>query len=90
MNVEQLFACHNIHENLKVKLVTLKLSAYALVWWYQIMYDVTNMRRPPCETWVDLKKELRDRFVSFCYARDLFIKLKRVKSVEEYQRLKCV
>ncbi|RDX82377.1 hypothetical protein CR513_36852, partial [Mucuna pruriens] len=75
-------------ENLKVKLVTLEFSTYALVWWYQIIYDVRNMRRPHCETWADLKRELRDRFVSSYYARDLFVKLERLfkgsKSVKEY------
>ncbi|RDX61254.1 hypothetical protein CR513_60532, partial [Mucuna pruriens] len=31
MKVEQLFACHNIYENLKVRLVTLELSSYDLL-----------------------------------------------------------
>ncbi|RDY08903.1 hypothetical protein CR513_06818, partial [Mucuna pruriens] len=76
IKVKKLFVCHNIHEKLKVKLVTLEFNAYALVWWYQIMYDVRNMRRPPCETWTGLKKELRDRFVPSYYVRDLFVKFK--------------
>ncbi|RDX96933.1 hypothetical protein CR513_20361, partial [Mucuna pruriens] len=70
MKIEKIFACHNIHENLKVIFVTLEFSAYALVWWYQILYD------------------LRERFVPTHYARDLYVKLKRLyqgsKGVEEY------
>ncbi|RDY12147.1 hypothetical protein CR513_03097, partial [Mucuna pruriens] len=37
MKIEKLFACHNIHENLKVMWVILEFSAYALVWLYQII-----------------------------------------------------
>ncbi|RDX76401.1 hypothetical protein CR513_43604, partial [Mucuna pruriens] len=41
-------------------------------------------------TWVDLKCELRSRFVSTTYARDLYNKLQRMyqgsKSVKEYHR----
>ncbi|RDY12923.1 hypothetical protein CR513_02223, partial [Mucuna pruriens] len=48
------------------------------------------MRRPYCETWVDLKRELRDRFVPTYYAKDLYAKLQRLcqgsKSVEEYHK----
>ncbi|RDY06547.1 hypothetical protein CR513_09452, partial [Mucuna pruriens] len=76
MKVEQLFVCHNIHENLKVKLVTLEFSAYALVWWYQIMYDG------------DLKRELIERFVPTHYAKDLYVKLQKLyqgsMGVEQY------
>ncbi|RDX92150.1 hypothetical protein CR513_25770, partial [Mucuna pruriens] len=64
-----LFACHNINEGLKAKLVTLKSSAYALVWWYQVLYDIRRMKRPLCETWIDLKRESRER--------DLYVKLQR-------------
>ncbi|RDY10706.1 hypothetical protein CR513_04741, partial [Mucuna pruriens] len=77
-----------LQQNLKVKLVTLEFSAYALVWWYQIMYDVNRMRRPPCETWGDLKRELKERIVTTHYARNLYVKLKRLyqglNGVEEY------
>ncbi|RDX69790.1 hypothetical protein CR513_51044, partial [Mucuna pruriens] len=90
MKVEQLFGCHDINEGIKVKLVTLEFSGYALVWWYQVLYDVKRMRRPLCETWAKLKKELRERFVPSYYAKDLYIKLQRLyqesKSVEEYYK----
>ncbi|RDX97944.1 hypothetical protein CR513_19221, partial [Mucuna pruriens] len=51
------------------------------------MYDIKNMRRGPCETWADLKRDLGYRFVQTYYARDLYAKLQRLgqgsKSVEE-------
>ncbi|RDY00585.1 hypothetical protein CR513_16222, partial [Mucuna pruriens] len=57
---------------------------------YQIMYDVRNMKRLPCETWGDLKREMRDRFLPSYYARDLFVKLQKLfqgyKSIEEYHK----
>ncbi|RDX67810.1 hypothetical protein CR513_53269, partial [Mucuna pruriens] len=39
MKVYKLFECYDISEKLKVKLVTLEFNGYALVWWYQVMYD---------------------------------------------------
>ncbi|RDX98621.1 hypothetical protein CR513_18441, partial [Mucuna pruriens] len=79
MKVEQLFAFHNIHKHLKVKLVTLEFSAYAL-----------KHENPHCETWANLKIYLRDIFMSSYYARDLFVKLKSLfqgsKNVEVYHK----
>ncbi|RDY09354.1 hypothetical protein CR513_06270, partial [Mucuna pruriens] len=77
IKVEKLFECHDIKENSKVKLVTLEFSGYALAWWYQIMYDVRRIRKSPCDSWDELKKELIERFVSSYYARDLYVQLQR-------------
>ncbi|RDX97316.1 hypothetical protein CR513_19922, partial [Mucuna pruriens] len=48
------------------------------------------MRRAFIESWKELKREMRERFVLCYYKRDLFIKLQRIfqdtKSVEEYYK----
>ncbi|RDY13660.1 hypothetical protein CR513_01380, partial [Mucuna pruriens] len=35
MKLEQIFECFNLNERVKVKLVTLEFSGYALIWWSQ-------------------------------------------------------
>ena len=50
--------------------------------------DVERMRRPLINTWQDMKRVLRERFVSSYYGRDLHNKLQRLiqgnRSVDEY------
>jgi len=52
--------------------------------------DVEMMRRPLINTWQDMKKVLRERFMSSYYGRDLHNKLQRLiqgnKSVNEYYK----
>jgi len=50
--------------------------------------NVKRMLRPLINTWQDMKRVLRERFVSSYYGRDLYNKLQRLiqgnKSVDEY------
>ncbi|RDX88987.1 hypothetical protein CR513_29349, partial [Mucuna pruriens] len=57
------------HSN--VRMVTYELSGYALVWWNQYNKEVRGGRRRNIETWPNLKREIRSRFVLASYARDL-------------------
>ncbi|RDY10219.1 hypothetical protein CR513_05304, partial [Mucuna pruriens] len=70
-----------------VRLVRLEFGEYALVWWTQ---DIRSRVIEPCESWRDLKCQMRKRFVLPSYARDLHNKLQRLyqgsKSVEEYYK----
>ncbi|RDY12848.1 hypothetical protein CR513_02275, partial [Mucuna pruriens] len=56
-------------EGIKVRLVTLKFSDYALVWWNQVLEDIRRVRRDPCESWAKLKRLMRETFVSSYYTR---------------------
>ncbi|RDX77088.1 hypothetical protein CR513_42844, partial [Mucuna pruriens] len=57
---------------------------------WEMKIEQLNMRKPPCETWTDLKRELRDRFVPSYHARDLYVKLQRLyqgsNSVKEHHK----
>ncbi|RDX90628.1 hypothetical protein CR513_27491, partial [Mucuna pruriens] len=59
-------------------------------WWNQFCREIREGRRRHVDTWVDLKRELRSKFVPTSYARDLYSKLQRMyqgsKSVEEYHK----
>ena len=88
MKVEQVFACCNYNEEKKIKLDSLEFERYALVWWNQVRSDVERMRRPLINTWQDMKRVFRERFVPSYYGRDLHNKFQRLiqgnKSVNKY------
>ncbi|RDY12097.1 hypothetical protein CR513_03156, partial [Mucuna pruriens] len=90
IKVEQVFRCFDFNNRMKVKLVTLEFSGYALVWWNQVLNDVVRRRRPSVDTWTELRRELRERFISSYYTKDLYNKLQRLyprcKSVEDYYK----
>ena len=90
MKVEQVFACYNYNEEKKIKLVSLEFEGYALLWWNQMMSDVERMRRPLINMWQDMKRVLRERFMSSYYGRDLQNKLPILtqgnRSVDEYYK----
>ena len=62
----------------KVKLASLEFEGYALVWLNQMRSDVERMKRPLINTWQDMKRVLRERFVPSYYGRDLHNKLQRL------------
>ena len=73
MKVKQVFACYNYNEEKKIKLAPREFEGYALVWWNQVSSDVERMRRPLINTWQDMKRVLKERFVMFKYDTTLKI-----------------
>ena len=71
-------------------MASLEFEGYALVWWNQVRSDAERMRMPLFNTLQDMKRVLRDRFVSSYYGRDLHNKLQRLiqgnRSVDEYYK----
>jgi len=70
MKVEQVFACLNYNEEIKINLVFMEFEGYASVWWHQVRSDVQRMRRPLINIRQDMKRILRERFVLPYYGRD--------------------
>ena len=88
--VELVFVCHNYSKNKKVKLVAIGFSDYATVWWDQLVFNMRRNREPSVETWEEMKRAMRKRFVSTYYYRELYNKLQNLRqgnhSVNEYYK----
>ena len=88
--VELVFYCHNYSENKKVKLAAIGFSDYATVWWDQLVFNMSRNREPDVETWEEMKRVMRKRFVSTYYYRELYNKLQNLRqgnrSVKEYYK----
>ena len=88
--MELVFDYHNYSENKKVKLGTIGFSDYATVWWDQLVFNMRRNREPTVETWEEMKRVIRKRFVSTYYYRELYNKLQNLMqgnhSVKEYYK----
>ncbi|RDY11949.1 hypothetical protein CR513_03318, partial [Mucuna pruriens] len=84
MNMDQVLECFDYDDYEKVRMVTHEFTRYALVWWNQFYREVREGKRRHAHTWVDLRRELRSKFVLASYTKDLYNKLERI--VEEYYK----
>ncbi|XP_031377624.1 uncharacterized protein LOC116193034, partial [Punica granatum] len=86
--VEFVFDCYSYSELKKVKLAAIEFSDYAIVWWDQLIINRRRNREPPIDTWEEMKRVMRKRFVPSYYYRELYNKLQSLRqgnrSVEEY------
>ena len=62
--MELVFDCHNYSEIKMVKLAVIEFSNYAILWWDQLVLNKRLNREPAVETWEDMKRAMRKRFVS--------------------------
>ena len=90
LKVEKFFSCHTLTEERKIKLATLEFTDYALVWWDQFQRERRRYREPMLETWEELKRVLRRRYVPSHYHREFLNELQRItqgsKSVDEFYK----
>ena len=88
--IELVFDCHHYSENKKVKLAVIEFSDYAIVWWDQLVLNKRRNREPSVETWEEMKRVMRKRFVPTYYYRELYNKLQNLRQgnrgVEEYYK----
>lgn len=88
MKIEHVFSCNNYEEDQKVKLAATEFSDYALVWWNKLQKERARNEEPMVDTWTEMKKIMRKRYVPASYSRDLKFKLQKLtqgnKGVEEY------
>ena len=79
MTVEQKFSSHLVPERHRVRQATSEFKDFAIIWWNELV----NARNAP-QTWTALKDEMRARFVSPSYRRDLLKKLQRFDQGDMY------
>ena len=88
--VELVFDCHEYSEKKKVKLAAIEFSDYAIVWWDQLLLSRRMNEDPPIETWEEMKRVMRRRFVPTYFRRELHNKLQTLRqgsrSVEDYHK----
>jgi len=78
MKIEQLFVCHNYTEQKKLKVAAMEFTDYALIWWNQLQKERARYGDPLVNTWEEMKRVMRRRFVPSHFHRDLHNKLQRL------------
>jgi len=69
--VELVFDCHNFFKEKKVKLVTTKFVDYAIVWWDQIMINISRQKECPINTLEEMEAIIWKYFVPSSYYKEL-------------------
>jgi hypothetical protein len=71
-----------------VNLALVELSGYALTWWNQLQRNQLDLGRNHIDTWAEMKRVMRRRFVPSSHQRDLHNRLQILKqgskSVDDY------
>jgi hypothetical protein len=90
LKVEKIFRLHNYSEEKKLAMASLEFEGYAVIWWEQLLRGREEDGEDPIVTWQEMKREMRIRFASKHYPRDLFHKLQNLRqgsfSVDEYYK----
>ncbi|XP_073054076.1 uncharacterized protein [Primulina eburnea] len=88
--VEFVFECHHYSEQKKVRLAVVEFLDYALIWWDQLVTTKRRCNERPIESWDEMKRVMRKRFVPNHYYREMFKRLQTLrqglKSVEDYYK----
>lgn len=71
--VERVFDLKDIPENLKVKVVAIKLRKYASLWWDHIKTKRRQQGKSRVETWTKMKKLLTAKFLPLHYRQEAFL-----------------
>ncbi|GJS03754.1 putative CCCH-type zinc finger family protein [Tanacetum coccineum] len=73
--VERVFDYQEVREDLKVKIVAIKLKKHASVWWEQLKLRRAHENKPRIRTWEKMKRELRKKFLPDGYLQEAFLQL---------------
>jgi len=71
-----------------MKLTVAKFSNYALTWWNKYQRERIRYEEPMVDSWTEMKRIMRKRYIPASYNRDLQLKIQRMtqgnRSVAEY------
>ncbi|GJX54965.1 transposase, MuDR, MULE transposase domain protein, partial [Tanacetum coccineum] len=86
--VERVFDLRDIPDNLKVKVVAIKLRKYASLWWDHVKQKRRQQGKSRVETWDKMKKLLRAKFLPINYRQNAFFEyhslMQNNSSVEQF------
>ncbi|XP_028223089.1 uncharacterized protein LOC114404211, partial [Glycine soja] len=90
MKTEHVFVCNDYTDAQKVKLAAAEFSDYALVWWHKYQREMLREERREVDTWTEMKRVMRKRYVPTSYNRTMRQKLQGLSqgnlTVEEYYK----
>nr|GFD29162.1 reverse transcriptase [Tanacetum cinerariifolium] len=73
--VKRIFDYQDVPEDVKVKIVAIKLKRHASVWWEQLKLRRARENKYKIRTWEKMKRELRKKFFPDGYLQDAFLQL---------------
>ena len=76
---DQIFRVHNLSTQRCVNFASVEFSGYALTWWNQIQENQLVLGHGHINTWDEMKRVTRRRFVSSSYYRDLRNRLQTLR-----------
>ena len=76
---DQIFREHNLSTQRCVNLASVEFSGYALTWWNQVQENQVVLGRDHINTWDEMKRVMRRRFVPSSYQRDLRNRLQTLR-----------
>ena len=79
LTVERIFDLRDIPDNLKVKLVAIKLKKYASLWWENIQKQRRREGKHKVASWVKMKRLLRAKFLPVTFKQDAYIDYHNLK-----------
>nr|KYP33809.1 hypothetical protein KK1_045315 [Cajanus cajan] len=90
MKIEHVFSCNDYTEAQKVKLALAEFSDYALIWWNKYQKEMQRDEEREIDTWAEMRRVMRKRYVPTSYSRTLRLKLQKLTqgsmTVEEYYK----
>ncbi|GKF93725.1 reverse transcriptase, partial [Tanacetum coccineum] len=73
--VERIFDYQDVPEDVKVKILAIKLKKHACVWWEQLKLRRARENKSKIRTWEKMKRELRKKYLPDGYLQDAFLQL---------------
>lgn len=90
LKIEHFFSCNEYSEEQKVRLAAAEFSDYALIWWNKLQRERIRDEEPMVDTWTEMKRIMRKRYIPSSFHRDSKLKLQKLsqgsKGVEEYYK----
>ncbi|XP_068638446.1 uncharacterized protein [Aristolochia californica] len=85
---ERIFEYKEVPDNVKVKLVAIKLKGRASAWWEQLRRSRDRQGKVKITNWAKMKKKMKGQFLPFGYTQTLFKRLHLLqqgsRSVDDY------